>query len=36
MDFIEKWRIEMDLTDFYLGGHSFGGYLVSHYALKYP
>lgn len=25
----------MDLTNFYLTGHSFGGYLVGIYALKY-
>ena len=26
----------MELTDFYLVGHSFGGYSVGHYAVKYP
>ena len=26
----------MDLTDFYLAGHSFGGYLVGNYASVYP
>ena len=25
-----------NLKDFYLSGHSFGGYLVSNYAVKYP
>lgn len=25
-----------DLKDFYLAGHSFGGYLVGHYAHRYP
>ena len=33
VDYIEKWRIAMDnLTDFYLAGHSFGGFMVGHYA----
>lgn len=37
MDFIEKWRIEVgDLKDFYLAGHSFGGYICGHYAYHYP
>ena len=36
-DYFEKWRVEMDdLRDFYLAGHSFGGYLVGNYASKYP
>ena len=35
--FIEDWRIAMgDLTDFYLAGHSFGGYISGMYAEKYP
>ena len=25
----------MNLTDFYLAGHSYGGYIVGNYALKY-
>lgn len=33
---LEKWRIAMgELTDFILAGHSFGGYICGHYALKY-
>ena len=37
VDFIEKWRIAMgDLKDFYLAGHSFGGYICGHYAYRYP
>ena len=34
---LESWRIAMgDLKDFYLAGHSFGGYLVGQYAYRYP
>ena len=34
--YFEKWRIEMDnLTNFYLAGHSIGGYLVANYAARY-
>ena len=36
LDYIENWRVAMDITDFYLGGHSLGGYIVGNYALKYP
>ena len=36
VEYFEKWRIAMDLTDFYLIGHSFGGYQVGLYASKYP
>ena len=36
INYFEKWRIAMNnLTNFYLAGHSFGGYLVGNYALKY-
>ena len=36
IDFLEKWRIAMgELTDFILAGHSFGGYICGHYAVKY-
>ena len=35
-DYIEKWRVKMNnLTGFYIAGHSFGGYIVGNYALKY-
>jgi len=35
--YFEKWRVQIDdLRDFYLAGHSFGGYLVCNYASKYP
>ena len=37
VDFIEKWRISVgNLKDFYLAGHSFGGYICGHYAYRYP
>jgi pimeloyl-ACP methyl ester carboxylesterase len=36
VEFIEKWRVGFgSLTDFYLAGHSFGGYISALYALKY-
>ena len=33
---IEKWRNMIELKDFNLIGHSFGGFISSRYALKYP
>jgi len=33
---IEMWRREMKLEQFSLLGHSFGGFLASAYALRYP
>lgn len=36
-DYMERWRVAMDdMRDFYLVGHSFGGYLVGNYAAQYP
>ena len=35
VEYIEKWRQAMDITDFYLAGHSWGGYMVGNYACKY-
>jgi abhydrolase domain-containing protein 5 len=32
---LEQWRIAVGLDKFFLCGHSFGGYMASHYALKY-
>jgi pimeloyl-ACP methyl ester carboxylesterase len=32
---LECWRIAMGIEEFYLGGHSFGGYVACHYAHKY-
>ena len=34
--FLESWRKAMSLTNFYLAGHSFGGYICGHYAYRYP
>jgi len=37
VEFIENWRIKIgELTNFYLAGHSFGGYICGHYAYRYP
>ena len=33
---IEKWREKMDLESINICGHSFGGYISSLYALRYP
>lgn len=35
VEWLEKWRSKMDLTDFVLAGHSFGGYVSGLYAIKY-
>lgn len=46
IDYFEKWRLALpkhfkplrgkELTEFSFVGHSFGGYLSCHYALRYP
>ena len=37
VNYIEKWRRNFGkLKNFYLAGHSLGGYLAGHYAVKYP
>ena len=33
---LENWREEMELTDFYLAGFSYGGYIAGTYASMYP
>jgi pimeloyl-ACP methyl ester carboxylesterase len=35
VNYLENLRNEMNLTDFYLAGHSFGGYMVGNYANMY-
>ena len=45
VNYFEKWRLAVpkhykplkgkDLTDFYMIGHSLGGYLSAHYALQF-
>eukprot|EP00834_Sanchytrium_tribonematis_P004755 NODE_252_length_11723_cov_1.965933.p4 type:complete len:339 gc:universal NODE_252_length_11723_cov_1.965933:63-1079(+) len=36
VDSLEQWRIKLNLKKLILCGHSFGGYLCTVYALKYP
>ena len=46
IDYFERWRValpkhfkplrETELTGFYIAGHSFGGYLSTHYTIRYP
>lgn len=36
LNHLEVWRSKMKLTNFYLVGHSFGGYITSNYACRYP
>ncbi len=33
---MKSWLEKMNITDFILAGHSFGGFLATHYALEYP
>jgi len=35
VDSIEKWRVAMNIDTFHLAGHSFGGYMSTHYTRKY-
>ena len=34
--FLEEWRKNLELREFYLVAHSMGGYFAGNYALKYP
>ncbi|CCK71727.1 uncharacterized protein KNAG_0H03120 [Huiozyma naganishii CBS 8797] len=36
VDEIERWRVENQIDQLHLVGHSFGGYISYKYALKYP
>jgi len=37
MKLFEQWRVEMgELTNFYLAGHSYGGYITGTYASLHP
>lgn len=36
VEYLEKWRIGVGLEKFILLGHSFGAYLSTAYAIKYP
>lgn len=43
LNYLEAWRqkfsqkvFKKELTDFFLMGHSFGGFISGHYALQYP
>jgi len=35
-DSIEEWRKAVGIENFVLAGHSFGGHIACHYAVKYP
>jgi len=34
--YLEKWRVKRKLENFYLAGHSFGGYIAGLYTAKFP
>lgn len=37
VDFLENWRQAMgNISGFILAGHSFGGFICGHYAVRYP
>lgn len=36
VNFLESWREVLSLKDFYIAGHSLGGYIACLYAMKYP
>ena len=36
VEYLEKWRKAMkNITNFFLIGHSYGGFIAGHYACKY-
>ena len=35
VNWLELWRKQMNLTNFVLAGHSYGGYVCALYACKY-
>jgi abhydrolase domain-containing protein 5 len=35
VEYLEKWRVAVNITNFYILGHSYGGFIAGHYATKY-
>lgn len=35
INYFERWRAALNLSGFYMAGHSYGGYIVGLYARKY-
>ena len=36
VNFVEAWRKMKNITDFFMCGHSLGGYMAAIYSIKYP